>query len=191
MATKTKRKLSPKQIKYFGSPQQKAALKRKRSLAAKKSPVRKSSAKKSVKKKTTTKTKVVSQTNWLATIAAGLGGLGVGAAGGALLSDQVNNLLSNVPVIGGYFKKNTQTPQVPTDPVEAALTAQPTWYTQEQINSANSAGESAQDMYGTYAPGTQQATDLAQSIADLSNGLWNTAKPLDFGSGAFGVPSEW
>jgi hypothetical protein len=104
VATKTKKKLSPKQVKYFGSPQQKAALKRSRSQAAKK---RTSAKKTTSKKKTSTKKKApAAQTNWVATIGAGLGGLAVGTAAGYAGHDAIQGMLTNVandgiPIISG------------------------------------------------------------------------------------------
>jgi hypothetical protein len=52
-----------------------------------------------------------SGTNWLATIGAGLGGLAVGTAGGlafgnSTLGQDVKQVLSKVPVIGGLFANN-------------------------------------------------------------------------------------
>lgn len=149
--------LTAKQVKYFGTKAQKAALKRKRSVSQ---PKRKASVKKSTKKKTTRKAPA-SSTNWLATAAAGLGGLGVGAAGGVLFSDQIKGLLSKIPVVGSFFGNGTQV----TSPADAAMQGKP-WI---------AAGESEEDWMGEHFPDPR----IQKEIADLSAGMWtNSPQPV-------------
>lgn len=105
MAVKTKkrksqgrRRLTAKQVKYFGTKAQKAALKRKRSLAARPSARRKVATKRKV-----TRAKVKTETNWLATALAGAGGFAAGGALGTIFGDKVKSTLAGLPVIGQYF----------------------------------------------------------------------------------------
>lgn len=109
--TAKKKKLTAKQIKYFGTARQKAALKAKRSKASKKT------TKKTTKKKTTKSNKTLTTGQG---VAIGVGSAALGAAGGALaataLQQQIQDLLnilnqSNIPVVstvaGLLSNKNT------------------------------------------------------------------------------------
>lgn len=95
MATKKRKKLSPKQIKFFGTKRQKAALKAKRSKSAGK--VKKTTKKKSTKKKTTKKTSSV-----VPAIVAGAAGLALGGLAGANV-DKLKAAISGIPLIGSQL----------------------------------------------------------------------------------------
>lgn len=111
MAVKQKRrKLSAKQIKYFGTKSQKAALKRRRSVSrsparsrsvARRSPAR---SRPVARRSPARRPQVRTETNWLATALAGAGGFAAGGALGTIFGDKVKSTLSGLPLIGQYFE---------------------------------------------------------------------------------------
>jgi hypothetical protein len=111
-----RRKLTAKQIKYFGTKAQKAALKRKRSAATTHKTTKKTTKK--TKKKTVKK-----NTNTVSTLGAigiGLAGAAAGYVAGTALSDQTNALLNNlatgnIPIISGIASGLAKTNPTPTE----------------------------------------------------------------------------